>query len=84
MHIVSSFKNGSNIIKNYLPKVSNVPGVYFMYDKNKTILYIGKAKNLSKRISSYTKKTNMSVRIQRMVSNIHSIDYITLIMRHLH
>ena len=77
MHTISSFKKGSNIVKNYLPKVSNVPGVYFMYDKNKTILYIGKAKNLSKRISSYANKKNMSVRIQRMVSHINSIDYIT-------
>ncbi len=77
MKIVSSFEQGSKIVKNYLPKVSNTPGVYFMYDNEKTILYIGKAKNLSKRISSYTKKSNMSVRIQRMVSNIDSIDYIT-------
>ena len=77
MHTISSFKKGSNIVKNYLPKVSNMPGVYFMYDKNKTILYIGKAKSLSKRISSYANKKNMSVRIQRMVSHINSIDYIT-------
>ncbi|MDG2001501.1 MAG: excinuclease ABC subunit UvrC [Alphaproteobacteria bacterium] len=73
----SSFKAGSELVKNYLSKVSNSPGVYFMYDKNKNILYIGKAKNLSKRLSSYTKKSNMSVRIQRMVSHIDSIDYIT-------
>jgi len=73
----SSFKAGSGLVKNYLSKVSNSPGIYFMYDKNKNILYIGKAKNLSKRLSSYTKKSNMSVRIQRMVSHIDSIDYIT-------
>jgi len=77
MSIVSSFNKGSEIVKNYLPHVSNTPGVYFMYNKEKTILYIGKAKNLFKRINSYTKRTNMSVRIQRMVSHINSIDYIT-------
>ena len=73
----SSFKAGSELVRNYLPKVSNSPGVYFMYDKNKNILYIGKAKNLSKRLSSYTKASNMSVRIQRMVSHIDSIDCTT-------
>ena len=44
MHIISNFKKGSDIVKNYLPKVSNMPGVYFMYDKNKTILYIARQK----------------------------------------
>jgi len=77
MIVSSSFKHGSEIVKKFLPKVSNSPGIYFMYDKNKTVLYIGKAKNLYKRISSYTKQVNMSVRIQRMVSHIDSIDYLT-------
>ncbi|PPR17010.1 MAG: UvrABC system protein C [Alphaproteobacteria bacterium MarineAlpha9_Bin3] len=77
MKISSSFKYGSEIVKKFLPEVGNSPGVYFMYDKNKTVLYIGKAKNLYKRISSYTKQVNMSVRIQRMVSHIDSIDYLT-------
>ena len=77
MKISSNFKYGSKIVKKFLPEVSNTPGVYFMYDKNKTVLYIGKAKNLYKRISSYTKQANMSVRIQRMVSHIDSIDYLT-------
>ena len=48
-----------------------------MYNIDKTILYIGKAKNLNKRISSYSKPSNMSLRIQRMVSQIFSIDFIT-------
>src|SRR6056300_665711 len=77
MIVSSSFKHGSEIVKKFLTKVSNSPGIYFMYDKNKTVLYIGKAKNLYKRISSYTKQVNMSVRIQRMVSHIDSIDYLT-------
>ena len=77
MKISSNFKYGSEIVKKFLPEVGSSPGVYFMYDKNKTVLYIGKAKNLYNRISSYTKQANMSVRIQRMVSHIESIDYLT-------
>ena len=74
--MISNFARGAQIVKNYISQVSNLPGVYFMHDENNTILYIGKAKNLNKRISSYSKTSNMSVRIQRMVSKIYSIDYI--------
>jgi len=74
---ISNFAKGAQVVKNYLSQVTNEPGVYFMYNKDKTILYIGKAKNLNKRISSYSKSSNMSLRIQRMVSQICSIEYIT-------
>ena len=77
MKQISSFARGAQIVKDYLPTVNHEPGVYFMYNIDKTILYIGKAKNLYKRISSYSKPSSMSLRIQRMVSQIFSIDLIT-------
>ena len=77
MKQISNFIRGAQIVKDYLSNVSNEPGVYFMYNIDKTILYIGKAKNLNKRIRSYSKPSNMSLRIQRMVSQIFSIDFIT-------
>ncbi|MBT3939860.1 MAG: excinuclease ABC subunit C, partial [Pelagibacterales bacterium] len=77
MKQISNFVRGAQIVKDYSSKVTNEPGVYFMYNIDKTILYIGKAKNLNKRISSYSKPSNMSLRIQRMVSQIFSIDFIT-------
>ena len=77
MKQILNFVKGAQIVKDYLSKVTNEPGVYFMYNIDKTILYIGKAKNLNKRISSYSKPSNMSLRIQRMVSQIFSIDFIT-------
>ena len=76
MKQISSFARGAQIVKDYLPTVNHEPGVYFMYNIDKTILYIGKAKNLYKRISSYSKPSSMSLRIQRMVSQIFSIDFI--------
>ena len=50
------------------------PGVYKMYDSDKKILYIGKAKNLKKRVSSYFRNSNHSTRIKRMISLISTID----------
>ena len=50
------------------------PGVYKMYDSEKQVIYIGKAKNLKNRVSSYFRKGNHSVRIKRMISLIKSLD----------
>ena len=69
--------NGLNIIKSKLTNISNKPGIYqYLNSKNK-IIYIGKAKNLKKRISSYKNTSSLSNRIQRMVHQINSIETIT-------
>ena len=60
-----------NIIKN-LPKQ---PGVYRYYDKDGKLLYIGKAKNLKNRVSSYFNNKEQSHRIQLMVQKIYTIEY---------
>ena len=59
------------IIKN-LPKH---PGVYRYYDKEGRLLYIGKAKNLKNRVTSYFINKDHSFRIQLMVRKIHTIEY---------
>lgn len=59
------------IIKN-LPKN---PGVYRYYDKEGKLLYIGKAKNLKNRVSSYFVHKDHSYRIQLMVRKIHTVEY---------
>ena len=61
----------SDIIKN-LPQQ---PGVYRYYDKENRLLYIGKAKNLKNRVSSYFVNKDHSYRIQLMVRRIHHIEY---------
>ena len=50
------------------------PGVYKMYDSKSEIIYIGKAKNLKKRVSSYFRAGSHSNRIKRMISLIKKID----------
>ena len=47
-------KTGKEIIKDTVKTIPNKPGVYRMLDKNKNIIYVGKAKNLSKRVKSYS------------------------------
>ena len=60
-------------------KVKDLPisaGVYLFYDKKGKILYIGKAKNLKKRVTSYFQKKDHGTRIELMVSLIHNVEYI--------
>jgi excinuclease ABC subunit C len=51
------------------------PGVYRFYDENGVIIYIGKAKVLKKRVSSYFSKTHQDPKIGIMVSKICDIQF---------
>ena len=55
----------------------NAPGVYQYFDKEERILYIGKAKDLKKRVSSYN-KTHDSARLQILVKKIVTIKHIVV------
>ena len=63
-------------IEEELKKLPRKPGVYIMRDKNNTIIYVGKAISLKNRVTQYFRKTNKTVRIQRMVSLIDHFEYI--------
>ncbi len=53
------------------------PGVYLMYDKNDEIIYVGKAKNLKNRVSSYFRKNSSHTpKVIAMVKNIVRFEYI--------
>lgn len=52
------------------------PGIYKMLDDNGIIIYIGKAKNLQKRLTSYFDKSVKSPKVQIMVQHIHDIELI--------
>lgn len=63
----------SDQIRNILQTLPNKPGVYQHLDKNGKILYIGKAKDLKKRVSSYFTKHHESARIYVMVKKVVDI-----------
>ena len=54
------------------------PGVYQYFDREDRILYVGKAKNLKKRVSSYFTKTHDSGKTRVLVSKIARIDHIVV------
>jgi len=60
--------------KTYLKSLTSRPGVYQMFDARGEILYVGKARNLKKRVSSYFRSTGLSVKTQALVQRIQTID----------
>ncbi|MBR2744967.1 MAG: excinuclease ABC subunit UvrC [Clostridia bacterium] len=65
-------------IEKELKKLPDKPGVYIMHDKNDKIIYVGKAINLKRRVTSYFRKTNKTQRIKNMVSLIDHFEYIVV------
>jgi len=61
-----------------LKTIPENPGVYQFYDKNAKLLYVGKAKNLKKRVNSYFTKSHDSKRIEVMVKKITDIKHIVV------
>jgi excinuclease ABC subunit C len=73
-HISSA--QGIDVIAKKVKSLQNKPGVYQIKDSQGKVLYVGKAKNLKKRVKSYLNQKQLSVRIQRMVALIESIETI--------
>ena len=54
------------------------PGVYQYFDKNDTVIYIGKAKNLKRRVTSYFTKVHDNAKTRILVKKIHRMEYIVV------
>ena len=66
-------------ISDLIKALPDQPGVYQFYDNNGVILYIGKAKNLKKRVSSYFSRNNYdSFKIKILVNRIADLKYIVV------
>ncbi|MDO5154650.1 MAG: excinuclease ABC subunit UvrC [Eubacteriales bacterium] len=65
------------VLKEELQKLPDCPGVYLMHAKTDEIIYVGKAINLKRRVSSYFRKmNNRSPKIEKMITLIDYFEYI--------
>ncbi len=66
-------------IKTIIKKLPTKPGIYKMMGKDGSVLYIGKAKNLKKRVQTYFRDSaKLTVRKTKMIARTHDIEYITV------
>lgn len=66
------------LAKNKIKTIPHKPGVYQYYNSEGTIIYVGKAKDLRKRVSSYFTKSHQYGKVRRLVSQIADIKYIVV------
>jgi excinuclease ABC subunit C len=68
---------GHTVIQSYLKTLDASPGVYRMLDEKGAVLYVGKARNLKARVSSYARPTGHTPRIARMIRDTASMMFLT-------
>ncbi|TDI65770.1 MAG: excinuclease ABC subunit UvrC [Alphaproteobacteria bacterium] len=74
---VTSRPTGPEVVKSYLKTLPGGPGVYRMIDEQGDALYVGKAGNLKKRVTSYTKLSGHTNRIARMIAATAEMEFTT-------
>ncbi|MGN1411577.1 MAG: excinuclease ABC subunit UvrC [Oscillospiraceae bacterium] len=75
--MISILNKNIEYLKEKTSKLTSSPGVYLMKDINGDIIYIGKAKNLKNRVSSYFRdSSNHNAKTIKMISKIHDYDFI--------
>tara|TARA_B100001750_G_scaffold248276_2_gene277962 strand:- start:156 stop:2000 length:1845 start_codon:yes stop_codon:yes gene_type:complete len=67
---------GIKTIKSYQSTLGQTPGVYRMLDESGKVLYVGKAKNLSSRVASYTRPDKLPMRLKRMISETRKMEFV--------
>ncbi len=73
----ASARTGHLVIRDYLRRLEERPGVYRMLDPKGEVLYVGKARNLKKRVAAYAKPFGHDSRITRMISATASMMFLT-------
>src|SRR6202011_2883775 len=69
--------SGVEVIAGIVKRLPNGPGVYRMIDAKGTVLYVGKARSLKKRVQSYTRIANQSGRIARAIQATASMEFVS-------
>jgi excinuclease ABC subunit C len=73
----AAFGAGGEVIRVALPSLTQGPGVYRMLDAKGDALYVGKARNVKRRVAQYLQFGRMPNRLQRMVSETRQLEVIT-------
>ena len=74
---VSDLARGVEVIQGYLKTLPATPGVYRMIAADGAVLYVGKAKNLKRRVFNYTQVNRLPIRLQRMVAETETMEFVT-------
>ena len=69
--------SGVEVIGDIVKRLPNGPGVYRMIDAKGTVLYVGKARSLKKRVQSYTRLANQSGRIARAIMATAAMEFVS-------
>ncbi len=68
---------GAELIQEFVKRLPNSPGVYRMFNEAGDVLYVGKARNLKKRVTNYAQGRVHSNRIARMVRETTNMEFVT-------
>src|SRR6202046_2859004 len=71
-----SLPAGRAAILHFVKHAPGKPGVYRMIDARGDVLYVGKAKNVKKRVQSYPRPTGLDTRIERMVAATRALEFV--------
>lgn len=74
--MIADIRQGLEILKKHIKVAPEKPGVYRMIGADEKVLYVGKAKNIKKRIVAYSHIDKLPYRLQRMVSEIRRMEFI--------
>lgn len=73
---MADIKHGLSVLLKNIKIAPEKPGVYRMLGEGDKVLYVGKAKNIKKRIVAYSHIEKLPIRLQRMVSEIRRMEFI--------
>ncbi|MBI3113740.1 MAG: GIY-YIG nuclease family protein, partial [Rhodospirillales bacterium] len=68
---------GAPVVQSHLKTLPGQPGVYRMIDPRGAVLYVGKAKNLKKRVLSYVRPERHPIRTRRMIAETAAMEFVT-------
>jgi len=74
---VKPTRTGPSVIAETVKRLPNGPGVYRMFDAKGDVLYVGKARSLKKRVTSYTRIGGQTNRIARMIAETASMEFVS-------